>query len=71
MSFAGPVVTTRVNLSMDGRSSHSEIWMVLDVGHTLSPNSALLPPVSSPKPRHRLDAVTNRPAVVRKEGPQI
>jgi hypothetical protein len=27
MSFAGPAPTTRVNLSMDGRRSHSETWM--------------------------------------------
>jgi hypothetical protein len=91
MSFAGPVPTTRVNLSMDGRRSHSETWVVLDAGQTLSSNSelfarqahciehtagtqkmvvhadgtpgvqSLLPPVGSPKPRRRLDAVTNRP----------
>jgi hypothetical protein len=42
MSFAGPVPTTRVNLSMDGRSRHSENWMVFDSGHTLSPNAELL-----------------------------
>jgi hypothetical protein len=41
MSFAGPVPTTRVNLSMDGRSRHSENWMVFDSGHTLSPNPEL------------------------------
>jgi hypothetical protein len=39
MSFAGPVPTTRVNLSTDGRISHSENWIVLDNGRTLSPNS--------------------------------
>ncbi len=39
MSFAGPVPTTRVNLSTDGRTSHSENWIVLDNGRTLSPNS--------------------------------
>jgi|ERR1700733_11646018 hypothetical protein len=42
MSFAGPVPTTRVNLSTDGRISHSENWVVLDGGRTLSPNSELL-----------------------------
>jgi hypothetical protein len=42
MSFAGPVPTTRVNFSMDGRTSHTENWIVLDGGRTLSPNSELL-----------------------------
>ncbi len=42
MSFAGPVPTTRVKLSTDGRISHSENWIVLDGGRTLSPNSELL-----------------------------
>ena len=42
MSFAGPVPTTRVNLSMDGRPSHTENWIVLDGGRTLSPNSELM-----------------------------
>jgi hypothetical protein len=42
MSFAGPVPTTRVNFSTDGRISHSENWIVLDSGRTLSPNSEFL-----------------------------
>ncbi len=42
MSFAGPVPTTRVNLSTDGRISHAENWIVLDGGRTLSPNSEFL-----------------------------
>ena len=40
--FTGRVPTIRVNLSMDGRSSHSETWIVFDFGHTLPPNSELL-----------------------------
>jgi hypothetical protein len=41
MSFAGPGSHDPVNLSMDGRSRHSENWMVFDSGHTLSPNPEL------------------------------
>jgi hypothetical protein len=41
MSYAGPVPTTRVKLSTDGQISHSENWIVLDRGRTLSPNSEL------------------------------
>jgi hypothetical protein len=42
MSFDGPVTTTRIAFSADGKSNQSENWAVLDGGRTLSPHSEIL-----------------------------